>query len=561
MNREASPGQGIVASGTLRLPGICLALILILKVIYAWRLRIDSDETQHLHVVWGWTQGLLPYRDLFDNHSPLFQLLCAPFLPLFGERADIVSPMRLLMVPMLALLLGLTYRIGSILFSRWAGAWAAVVTAALPIFFVKSSEFRTDDLWAALWLLAVWLFLRARAQARDLFLLGLAVGACFSTSMKTSALVVSLALALPVAVLFSGVRSRRLRPGEIARLSAAGLLGIILLPALILVFFAVNDAAGPLYYCVIKHNLVPNFFVWSRVANHMWWCVPLALFTAIAGWLSISTATTPRARLGAAIVGSSVVIFFFLLAVVWPLVQAQDFLPVFPLMGVLVLGALQGIPRPAFKSYVPLVLAAGEVGLLLVYFPPRADAMTNKESMIAAVLKLTTNKDRVMDAKGETVFRRRPFYYCLEGITLRRITSGLIRDEIPERLIETRTPVATLLRMPARAHEFIERNYVPVAYRTRVLGQISSLGVEEYPGALEFYIRIPEQYVVMSEHGDLKATMDGKPADQPQFLAPGRHEVHVQAGTGHVALVWARAAASGFSPFAIIRNEEMGPED
>ena len=30
-----------------------LILLLVLKLIYVYGLRIDSDETQHLHVVWA----------------------------------------------------------------------------------------------------------------------------------------------------------------------------------------------------------------------------------------------------------------------------------------------------------------------------------------------------------------------------------------------------------------------------------------------------------------------------------------------------------------------------
>src|SRR6185312_17228889 len=69
--------------------------LLVLRVVYAWALHVNSDEPQHLHVVWAWTQGLLPYRDVFDNHAPLFQLICAPLLALLGERADLVALMRL----------------------------------------------------------------------------------------------------------------------------------------------------------------------------------------------------------------------------------------------------------------------------------------------------------------------------------------------------------------------------------------------------------------------------------------------------------------------------------
>jgi hypothetical protein len=42
-------------------PSLLLVILVLLKVPYAFWLRIDSDETQHLHVVWGWANGLLPY--------------------------------------------------------------------------------------------------------------------------------------------------------------------------------------------------------------------------------------------------------------------------------------------------------------------------------------------------------------------------------------------------------------------------------------------------------------------------------------------------------------------
>src|SRR5437016_8331101 len=97
-------------------------------------LRFDSDEPQHLHVVWAWTHGLVQYRDVFDNHMPLFHLLCAPLVRALGERADIVPVMRLAMIPAYTLVLWCTYRLGRRLYSPRAGWWAAVFTAWLPPF-------------------------------------------------------------------------------------------------------------------------------------------------------------------------------------------------------------------------------------------------------------------------------------------------------------------------------------------------------------------------------------------------------------------------------------------
>ena len=107
---------------------LLFAGLLALRVYYTSRYRIDSDEPQHLHVVWGWVHGLLPYRDIFDNHTPLFQFLSAPLLWLSGDRADGIIWMRWAMVAWQVVTLMAVFKIGAALFSRRTGLWAAVMT-------------------------------------------------------------------------------------------------------------------------------------------------------------------------------------------------------------------------------------------------------------------------------------------------------------------------------------------------------------------------------------------------------------------------------------------------
>ena len=114
---------------------LLLALIA-LHVPYAMTLPVDSDEPQHLHVIWAWTQGLLPYRDVFDNHAPLFQVLMTPLFSLFAERADIVPLMRLAMLPFLLAGLALTVAIGRRVWSLQTGLLGAAIWALpWPVFF------------------------------------------------------------------------------------------------------------------------------------------------------------------------------------------------------------------------------------------------------------------------------------------------------------------------------------------------------------------------------------------------------------------------------------------
>ena len=50
--------------------------------------QFDPDELEHAHLAWSIAQGALPYRDLFEHHTPLFHYLLAALLgPLHPERS------------------------------------------------------------------------------------------------------------------------------------------------------------------------------------------------------------------------------------------------------------------------------------------------------------------------------------------------------------------------------------------------------------------------------------------------------------------------------------------
>src|SRR2546430_1889938 len=112
-----SGDDGSITQPEIWIAGFVALVVLALRWFYARSYGWNSDEPQHLHVVWAWANGLLPYRDVFDNHSPLFQFLCSPVFAWLGERPDIVVPMRLLMVPLFGVSVWCIYKIGSAVFS------------------------------------------------------------------------------------------------------------------------------------------------------------------------------------------------------------------------------------------------------------------------------------------------------------------------------------------------------------------------------------------------------------------------------------------------------------
>src|SRR5205085_12617603 len=132
-----------------------LIVQLALRVILALRIGFDTDEPQHLHVAWAWTRGLVPYRDVFDNHAPLFHLATAPLVAAFGERPELLFAARMAMIPLAIAALAAVFAIGRALFSASVGVWSAALVGLMPAYLLTSVQFRADDLWAALWPAAI----------------------------------------------------------------------------------------------------------------------------------------------------------------------------------------------------------------------------------------------------------------------------------------------------------------------------------------------------------------------------------------------------------------------
>ncbi len=67
----------------------CTIALLILAGTFAIRFNLfqtrwlSSDEFEHLHAAWCQSEGLVPYRDFFEHHTPWFYWL---LLPLGGPR-------------------------------------------------------------------------------------------------------------------------------------------------------------------------------------------------------------------------------------------------------------------------------------------------------------------------------------------------------------------------------------------------------------------------------------------------------------------------------------------
>src|SRR5438067_9674765 len=191
----------------LRIPLTAVAAAFALRLALIFRYRFDSDEPQHMHVAWGWAHGLAQYRDVFDNHMPLFHLLSSPLFAATGDDPRLLFAARLSMVPLYLAAIFLVWRIARSLFDETTAWWSAALAAVVPPFFLGSLEYRTDDLWLVLWLGVIAVAVSNASPLRKAVIGGLLLGGALGVSMKSTLFATVLVIALAVTLLLTKRRA------------------------------------------------------------------------------------------------------------------------------------------------------------------------------------------------------------------------------------------------------------------------------------------------------------------------------------------------------------------
>jgi hypothetical protein len=525
----------------LRTPSVVIAISFALRLFLIFRYRFDSDEPQHLHVAWGWAHGFMQYRDFFDNHMPVFHLLSAPLFLFADDDARLLFAARMAMLPLFVLALFLVWRIARDLFDDSVAWWSAAFVALCPPFFLGSLEYRADDLWLVCWLALLAVLVSKLPRSDKDLAAGLLLGLAFGVSMKSVMFALALTGALIATVLLTRDRGS-ISVGELVRHGVIVVGIAFTVPAAVALAFTMAGSWKPFLYDVFDHN-------WIRF-EHAWrvlWFVPLyPLLRTIALAIARSDLDPPlvRRRLFIFLACAG---YFLILVAFWPMTSMESYLPFYPLAILLITPFL--VRRPVMAPSICGVAIAA----IVIVAEPWQNAAAREIRIVTEVVSMTMPGDPVMDLKGETIFRPRSSFLVLEGITNAKLRLGLIRDSIAESLVLTATHVVVSDSLPPRTRHFVQSYYVPWGSVYVAGVRLPQLRGDGAPASFNVAIRGP--YVVLGDHGVVRAMIDGEWAMSGVELKPGAHTLVVFERVSRPLVIWTGALKGPLSKLRRDRGE------
>jgi 4-amino-4-deoxy-L-arabinose transferase-like glycosyltransferase len=507
---------------------------------------LNSDEAQHAHVAWAWTQQLLLYRDIFDNHGPLFGLLYSYAFELIGERQHVLTWLRLGVQPWYALSLLSVWWMGRRLYGSRVALAAVLIAGLFPRFFLVSGQFRTDDMWAALWLASLATVVGAPSRHWRWLLAGALAGTALSVSQKT---VVLLVAALVAAVLVYRIRPN-MRTERHGKFLLSGLAGLLLVPMVLLAWLHAHHDLASAWYGLAGYNMAPAGAGKPGSGDDMYLKLPLLMLLLAAGipmtlnWLRRNH---DPAKTSTAFLALYSTIFLLVILLVWPLVTRQDPLPVLPTLILAGCGFVVRQSRVVFHPRQKTMSLVGvvtiELCLLLASAPPWVDQLAPQRAQLSTVLHYTNDTDTVMDAKSGAIFRMRPYYPVIESLAERRLKNGLMPDTISDNLVAHHTMLVIRGRLPPASDAFVLRNYLYTGNNVWIAGR------KLYADAphLTLHVELPGDYTLVDGVHAVPASLDGSPTNDHWQLSTGDHQLTLPSG-GRLYLVWTQAWDRGWRP-------------
>jgi len=566
-----------------------VAIVVVAGIAVRWQFvhekSLDDDELQHVHFAWCITEGMVPYRDFWDNHPPALHYILAPIISRVGPSSASVAVCRTVMFFVGLAAFAATFLLGSAAFDKRTAALGVMWLACSELFLLKSVEIRPDGILAALIVLGLGMLACAMRSARPptrtpgdpgsctadpiarkgreggwlymaiTFGAGLAFGSALIFSTKA---VIVIALALP---LYAGLTFRRASPWLrrwITRLCTL-VLGLAIPPAIWVAFEASNGALGAaLQFTVLQNITLPDRFnpwcTFHEAGGLGLLIVSLAGVALVClDCASARSLRRPSVLVVVPAVGLGLIYFFVMPA---PYVQsATMFLPLAAILAGYLTARASDLAARATSA--PSSRAVGWLAVLAcvwlgaVHPLWRIQARRGDErTYLAAQLELmdliherTSPNDVVFDGRSLATFRRHALFrpVLVQGV-LARYRMGHISPGIRRELRENRCTLvfrdSRSERIPPEDWAFIETHFIHAGQWdwSYLPGRTFQADALEDEGA-RFDVIVAGDYLLKRDNPESTTIIDGNTAIDSARLDEGTHTIR-STGPPSALTIW-----------------------
>ncbi|WP_163328497.1 hypothetical protein GFV12_02730 [Desulfurobacterium thermolithotrophum] len=501
----------------------------------------ESDELQHLHVVYGWTQNLLQYKDVFDNHVPLFHILMAKLIEILQIKPsqNFVIYVRfivffLFFLPQLIIIYLLLKK--GFKFSYLEIFWIiCILTVIIPNSDIAT---RPAPLYTFLFLLAIYIISFFDLKKRKVaFFLGLVNGVNAMVSLKTVILFVP-----PQLITLFIIRKFYNEKINLLSFFFYFLLGFSIFPLFISIYFVKLHDFNDMFYYTVKYNLLP-------IKNN--YLKRGLIFISIMAIYSYTIWKYKKTFRQTTFSFFSITLLSLAFLIIYPERQSQTTMPIRLLVYLWLLIILVYFFKKIRKENVKLL----QISMFFILFMYKSlhpnlfiDHNEQYKKSLALLLSLAGKNDYVMDAKGESIFWKRPYYYGLEEFTSMRLKKGLLKDKIVPELVKHNTHLIFLFdggaRFPRKDLTFIKNNYLPADKWVLIAGKKINK---------KFKVTIPGNYIIINQNGKkVKGILNGNSyVGNKVFLSSGFYEFVPKLKEKSVYIYWYKAYKKGVLPNGI----------
>lgn len=402
---------------------------------------LNWDEIEFFRATRWVSEGLIPYRDFWEHHTPLQWFVFAPVARLFGGGAgvDAVLAMRWSQVPLwigaCVLLLSLMRRAGIDLASRWLALLLLLTSRSFVIWAV---QYRVDALGNVLFLCGLALMVSRRWIA-----FGVLMSAAALANMRLAPLIVLTALM----ALFRSSDEERWRWNPRA-LSMA--IGVVAAAAIAIVYLVLTGAWAGFIEGIVGYNSLStrahaeqaNMFLPILLAPFRLSDVSgiALLLLAIAGtFLALRDVRRPFSQIVALpqIVALLIIAALVLLAVVSPVQYEYHlqtaWLLMVPLAGLVFTRLLASQPRFGWLAFATIAVALA-LNLLDLVHPAFGKGLDYQDVVMKEVDRRTAPGAAVWDGTGYALRRQPAYRYWFLPAGVRILTQqGVIAPYDPRR--------------------------------------------------------------------------------------------------------------------------------